>query len=401
MWARRVDQRWFNRGRRRRSPGSAVWSGRCRGVRRTGHPRVVAEVLLQRGVVGLRRRHLRLEQHPPINRQPAPVEGLHLVRHRHMGVQIRIPGPTVPMGERGRDQAADVDLPDALRAGPGEQRMLLNEPQRILHRGLMGPFDDRRDGRVGDRPQRRHRLHRGEGQVVAGNRLGPRPGVFGDLPGQLPRIHRLPAMLRGEELACHLGADPGPVRRRHRPIPGQTGRLVDGGDPFRHLDPERADVAVEDLERRPQPGHRQQVGFGQVRSLELLQSQLGQRVHTGAEQRPHLLRGHRVAGVEAVDAGHPRTDPHPGLLAPFGVVGGQAGVALLGRIQRRHLPGQIVIPRPGGQLVHAHRHTYISEFRASRRSLGRGVLLVGVLYWFWVLKGCEVGPLGGVLAPVA
>ena len=107
---------------------------------------IAAEVLLQRGVVGLRRRHLRLEQHPPINRQPAPVQGLHLVRHRHMGVQIRITGPAVPMGERGRHQAADVDLPDPLRTGPGEQRLLLNEPQRIPHRGLMGLLDDRRDG---------------------------------------------------------------------------------------------------------------------------------------------------------------------------------------------------------------------------------------------------------------
>ena len=95
-------------------------------------------------------------QHPSIDRQPAAVEGLHLVRHRHMGMQIRIPGPAVAMGERGRHQAGHVDLPDPLRPGPGEQRLLLNEPQRILHRGLMGPFDDRRDGRVGDRPQRRH-----------------------------------------------------------------------------------------------------------------------------------------------------------------------------------------------------------------------------------------------------
>ena len=86
--------------------------------------------------------------------------------------------------------------------------------------------------------------------------------------------------------------------------------------------------------------HGLKVAFGQVRSRELLQSQLGQRVHTGAEQRLHLLRGHRVTGVEAVDPGYPRTDPHPGLFTAFGVVGGQAGVALLGRIQRRDLPGQ-------------------------------------------------------------
>ena len=31
----------------------------------------------------------------------------------------------------------------------------------------------------------------------------------------------------------------------------------------------------------------------------------------------------------------------------------------LGRIQRRDLPGQIVIPRPGCELVQAHRHTHL------------------------------------------
>ena len=41
-------------------------------------------------------------------------------------------------------------------------------------RSLVRPLDLRRDVRVGDRPQRRHRLDRGEGQVVAGHRLGPR-----------------------------------------------------------------------------------------------------------------------------------------------------------------------------------------------------------------------------------
>ena len=178
-----------------------------------------AEVLLQRGVVGLRRRHLRLEQHPPIYRQPAAVEGLHLVRHRHMSMQIRVSGPTVPMGERRRHQAGHVDLPDPLRAGASEQRMLLNEPQRILHRRLMGALNHPRDRRVGDRRQGRHGLHRGEGQVVAGDRLRPRPRVFGDLTGHLPRIHRLAAMLGTKELPRDLGADPGPVRRRHRPIP--------------------------------------------------------------------------------------------------------------------------------------------------------------------------------------
>ena len=78
-------------------------------------------MVFQGGVVGLRRRHGRLEQHPAVDGQPASVEGLHLVRHRDVGVQIRVTGSAVAVGERGRDQAAYVDLPDPVPALPGEQ----------------------------------------------------------------------------------------------------------------------------------------------------------------------------------------------------------------------------------------------------------------------------------------
>ena len=117
--ARRVDQRSFNRG-------STPTISRIGRLRRIGagpfgepHPQAVAEVLFEGGVVGLRRGHLRLEQHPAVDRQPAPVEGLHLVRDRDVGVQIRVAGPAVAVGERGRDQPADVDLPDPAVARSG------------------------------------------------------------------------------------------------------------------------------------------------------------------------------------------------------------------------------------------------------------------------------------------
>ena len=66
------------------------------------HPQVVAEVLFECGVVGLRGGNVGLEQHPPVDGQPASVEGLHLVRHRDVGVQIGVAGPAVAVGERGR-----------------------------------------------------------------------------------------------------------------------------------------------------------------------------------------------------------------------------------------------------------------------------------------------------------
>ena len=75
-------------------------------------------MLLERGVVGLRRGNIGLEQHPPIERQPPSIEGLYLVRDRDVGVQIRVAGGAVAMGERGRNEAADGDLPDALWPRP-------------------------------------------------------------------------------------------------------------------------------------------------------------------------------------------------------------------------------------------------------------------------------------------
>jgi hypothetical protein len=81
-------------------------------------------------------------------------------------------------------------------------------------------------------------------------------------------------------------------------------------------------------------------------------------VQAGAEQGPHLLRGDRILSVEAVEAGQARSDPRPRSLSPFGVVGGQPEMTLFGGIQRGNLPSQIVVPRPGAELVDAHRHTH-------------------------------------------
>jgi hypothetical protein len=181
---------------------------------REPHTQPIAEMMLQGSVISLRRSHGGFEQHPAVNGQPPSVQGLHLVRHRHMSVQIRITGPGVAVHERGRDQAADVDLPDPVSALSGEQRVAFDEAQRILHGSLVRSFDLRGDLRVGDRPQCRHRLDRGEGQVIAGNRLGVRTRLLSDGSGDLAGIDRIAAMLCSEELPRHLGTDLRPKRRR-------------------------------------------------------------------------------------------------------------------------------------------------------------------------------------------
>ena len=154
MTCRRADQRWFSRG----STPTISRTGRFdrsppgRSANRT--PRTGGEVVLQRGVVGLRRRDLRGVQDAAVDRQPPPGQGLHLVRHRDMGVQVRVAGPAVAVGERAGDQPGDVHLAYPARTLPGEQRLILHEPQRRRDRGMMGLLDLRGDVRVGDRPQR-------------------------------------------------------------------------------------------------------------------------------------------------------------------------------------------------------------------------------------------------------
>jgi hypothetical protein len=264
-----------------------------------------------------------------------------------------------------RDQASDVDLPDAVQSGPGEQGMLLDERQSVVDCGLMGAFDHGRDRRIRDCPQRRDRLHRRERQVIPGNGLCLRPGVFRDLARQLPGIDRLPAVCGQEKLAGHLGPHSGPICGRQRRVGRQVGRAVDHGNAPGDLKPERAYVAVDKPERRSKTGRILEVPEGEVRSLQLPLAELGQWMQTAAEQRSHLVGGHGVAGGQAIDPVQAGTDPQPRRLAPFGVVGREPGVTFLGCVQGGDLPSQVVISGPGAEFVDVHRHTHPKGVQAA------------------------------------
>src|SRR5215212_11960270 len=140
-------------------------------------------------------------------------------------------------------------------------------------------------------------------------------------------------MLGEEELPGYFGPHPGPFCSGQGSSRRQAGRRLDRSDAFGDLDAEWADVPINDLERRPEPGRVLVVGFGEVRPLELLLTQLGQRVQAAAEQCSHLLGSHRVAGVHAIDPVQPGTNPRPRGFPPLVVVGRQSCVPFLGRIQ--------------------------------------------------------------------
>ena len=145
-------------------------------------------------------------------------------------------------------------------------------------------------------------------------------------------------MLGGEELAGYLGAYPGPFAAWNRPIFGKAGGRAEFGDPPSDLDPKRRDVVGVDLERRTQPGDKLVVAGGQVRPFELLLPLRREGMQADAEQRLHLLCGHRIAGLQSVDAGQPGADPNPGCFAALGVVAGERDMTFLGGIQGCDLP---------------------------------------------------------------
>ena len=89
MWVRRVDQRWFSQEVDADESPDRTASGSVPG--RSNRTPNVSRRCCSSCVVGFRRGNIGLEQHPTVDGQPPSVEGLHLVRDRDVGVQVRVP----------------------------------------------------------------------------------------------------------------------------------------------------------------------------------------------------------------------------------------------------------------------------------------------------------------------
>ena len=199
----------------------------------------------------------------------------------------------------------------------------------------VGGFDLLGDRAGGDRPQRGHRLHRGEREVEPGHRRRLRPGHLGQEPGQLPGVRRGPAVPLGEHLGGQFGADPGPLLRRHRrvlrpPVHGVP-RLVPDGQPFPPCRVALHHPVRRTQLRRGQRGRRGPAGVDDV-GLDAV----GVGVDALPEQVPHLLLGDRPGRAQAFEAA---ADPGARGFALRGVV-----VAQRGCIRVRWSP----TPRPAG-----------------------------------------------------
>ena len=218
---------------------------------------------------------------------------------------------------------------------------------------MVGGLDLLGNVAVGQRPQRRDGLHRGEGEVVTGHGGGLLAGGLGHEGATLTVVDRFPAVLAEEVLVAQFSADPGAFFGRDRGLPVlPVGQVVGDVAPCGLLDELRL-VAQVAGEHAPELG-------GLLRLLKALPRVQGGvlqplrvRVATLAEQVPHVLLGDLRTHFE-VERTEPGTEPTARRLALLGVVVGQSRVPPVGRIVHRYLTGQVRVPVSRGQLVHTH-----------------------------------------------
>ena len=108
----------------------------------------------------------------------------------------------------------------------GERGVGFQPLQGIRDGRVVALFDRRRDLDGCDRPQRGHRLHRREGQVVARDGSGARPGFARYVAGEFAVVGGCAAVLFGELSARDDGADRGAGGRVDGRVPVRAGFFV-------------------------------------------------------------------------------------------------------------------------------------------------------------------------------
>lgn len=241
------------------------------------------------------------------------------------------------MGERCGDQPAGGDLSDPASTLTGEQGVAFDPVEGVGDRLVVGLPDQGGEVGIGQCPQRRHVLHRGEGEVESGDRLRW-GGHLRDESVQLVAVQRLTAVLAQEQLGADLAAQPGsevPSGCR-REGSSSGGGVVAAGD----LELERGRL-LELREPLAQSDRSSLVAVGRVRA-ERVEQQITERVAALREQVLHLLGGDHVPGLHA-QPGQARAHPASRCFAGGLVVVGELHPSQLGGVHRSDLTGQVVV----------------------------------------------------------
>jgi len=153
------------------------------------------EVVGQDGVVPLRHRHGGLVDRPGVQGPPLPVRALRPVGDHDVRVQVGVVLAGVPVVERRRDHAGDVDLRDPVGADPGLGDIPLDQRHDVNDRAPVRGVDDLPGRVVRQGPEHANGLRGGERAVEPRDRA-PRVAVAVDmreLPEPAPGCRVLPS----------------------------------------------------------------------------------------------------------------------------------------------------------------------------------------------------------------
>ena len=277
-----------------------------------GHPRHPEQ---PRGVVGdkrvvrLRERDSGLVQSAGVERAPAPILALHLVRHHYVCMQLRVSGSGIVVIKRRGDHAHDRHLRDTTRADAGYGDPLFQQSDRVAHRSVMRPRNQRLRARISDAPDRADRLGRGERQVETCNgsaRLLRNLFLTDALHHLFPRL----ATQAGIE-ACNAGRNP--------------------------------------------------LAWGLQRGEPLAELLTGDRVGAVTEQSGQVFISHRVAlgqrgAAPVVETHQTGADPRSGRAAGLGVVPGQRAAHLPVAVTNDDRFQQVLVALAGRHDPDGHHH---------------------------------------------
>ena len=155
----------------------------------------------ERGVVDPSDGGLVLLEEPGVERQPPPGRVLDLGRDDGVGMELRVDGAGRVLAEQRGGDPTGVDLVDAVGASPGDRPVVLEPPERRVHRCLVSSEHLGPHPRIGgERPQHRDRLRRRERAIEPAGRLAA------ELPSDLRPRGRVAAVeqltqLRSGDLA--------------------------------------------------------------------------------------------------------------------------------------------------------------------------------------------------------
>ena len=180
------------------------------------------------GGVQLGRGDLGLVDQVGVERVPASVRALHFVGDDEVGVEVGVAGARVAMGEGDCDQAADLDVADAVRTDAAERLGLqalddLGDNPAVQLLELLAGVER------GKCPQGRERLRRRHGEVDAGDCGSDRTRPDGDRAVEFERRLGSAAELLGEELRRNFATDPGERIRIELGVGRAPGSDVSGG----------------------------------------------------------------------------------------------------------------------------------------------------------------------------